>query len=36
MKKESFVEFLDYLEVNVINCEDNDTPLKYSVMLFPN
>ncbi|CAD8121951.1 unnamed protein product [Paramecium sonneborni] len=35
-KKESFVEFLDYLEVNVINCEDDNTPLKYSVMLFPN
>ncbi|CAD8210006.1 unnamed protein product [Paramecium octaurelia] len=35
-RKESFVEFLDYLEVNVINCNDVDTPLKYSVMLFPN
>ncbi|CAD8121931.1 unnamed protein product [Paramecium sonneborni] len=33
---ESFVEFLDDLNISIINCQDVHNPLNYNVYLFPN
>ncbi|CAD8072273.1 unnamed protein product [Paramecium primaurelia] len=33
---ESYVEFLDEMNISLIGCKDNNAPLMYSVYLFPN
>ncbi|CAD8190791.1 unnamed protein product [Paramecium octaurelia] len=33
---EGFVEFIEALDVSVVNCTDADVPLLYSVWIFPN
>ena len=30
------IEFIDILNINILNCKDENSPLIYSIMLFPN